>query len=276
MRGHLLQRLSIGLAILLTPAAARAEPARIIIMRHAEKLNAYALCDLGAQRGQALVSQFLGRGAAQSLFATAEKPDAILAITLHTIETVTPVAQSWNLPVIGYSVMPKEEKTAKDLDINRRTQEAAHDVLSDPRYAGKTVVMIWEHKHIAHPKLEKDFPGEQVTLRQLLRLDQVAGVPRDWPNSNYRFLLDRGLRAGQIHPDRVPHGPPGFYRPLRQTARQRLGRAGASTHTRRVQGIEAGLQVTSENFHNSKNFRRPQSSCEGIVTLSNGARERSR
>ena len=101
MRGHLLQRLSIGLAILLTPAAARAEPARIIIMRHAEKLNAYALCDLGAQRGQALVSQFLGRGAAQSLFATAEKPDAILAITLHTIETVTPVAQSWNLPVIG-------------------------------------------------------------------------------------------------------------------------------------------------------------------------------
>ena len=188
MRGHLLQRLSIGLAILLTPAAALAEPARIIIMRHAEKLNAYALCDLGAQRGQALVSQFLGRGAAQSLFATAEKPDAILAITLHTIETVTPVAQSWNLPVIGYSVMPKEEKTAKDLDINRRTQEAAHDVLTDPRYAGKTVVMIWEHKHIAHPKLEKDFPGEQVTLRQLLRLDRVAGVPRDWPDSNYDFF----------------------------------------------------------------------------------------
>ena len=140
-------------------------------------LMRYAILERSADR---LLSANFSDGRARNHCSRLQKNlSAILAITLHTIETVTPVAQSWNLPVIGYSVMPKEEKTAKDLDINRRTQEAAHDVLSDPRYAEKTVVMIWEHKHIAHPKLEKDFPGEQVTLRQLLRLDQVAGVPRD-------------------------------------------------------------------------------------------------
>jgi hypothetical protein len=190
MRCSLLRRCAIGLVVLLLPAPALAEPARIIIMRHAEKLTPYALCDLGAQRGLALVSQFLGRGATQSLFEAGEKPDAILAITLHPIETITPTAQSWKLPVIAYTVVPGEDEddTAKEIDINRRTQEAAHDVLTDPRYAGKTIVMTWEHKHIANSKLEKANPGEQVTLRQLLHLDQIAGVPKSWSDSNYDFF----------------------------------------------------------------------------------------
>lgn len=190
MRSSLLRRCSIGLVILLSPAVVLAQPARIIIMRHAEKLNAYALCDIGAQRGQALANQFLGRGAVQSLFAVGEKPDAILAITLHPIETITPTAQTWNLPVIAYTVVPGEDEddAAKEIDINRRTQEAAHDVLTDPRYAGKTIVMVWEHKHIAKSKLEKDYPGEQITLRQLLHLDQITGVPNSWSDSNYDFF----------------------------------------------------------------------------------------
>ena len=89
-------------------AAPLAEPARIILMRHAEKLNPYALCDLGIQRALALKSQFLGNGATQSLFAAGEKPDAFLAITLHPIETITPTAQSWELPVIALYRRPYE------------------------------------------------------------------------------------------------------------------------------------------------------------------------
>jgi hypothetical protein len=179
-----------GLAILLPPAAAGAEPARIIVMRHAEKLNHYALCDLGKQRAQALKSQFLGRGATQSLFAAGEEPDAFLAITLHPIETITPAAQSWNLPVIAYTVVSggDEDDTAKEIDLNQRTQQAAHDVMTDPRYAGKIVVMTWEHKHIAKAKLEKAYPDEQVTLRQLLHLDQIADAPKSWPDTNYDFF----------------------------------------------------------------------------------------
>jgi len=165
-----------------------AEPARIVILRHAEKLNRHELCDMGEERANALSRQFLGQGAAQSLFAN-QKPDAFLAITLHTIETITPAAQSWNLPVIPYEVSGRKEDDAeKEAETNQRTQEAARDVLTDPRYDGKTVVMAWEHNHIAKSKLEKEYPEEQVTLRQLLHLDQIADVPKTWPDSNYDYF----------------------------------------------------------------------------------------
>ena len=59
----------------------------------------------------------------------------------------------------------------------QRTREAARDALGNPAYAGKTVVLTWEHKHIAHRKLEKDYPHEKVTLRQLLQLEEIKDVP---------------------------------------------------------------------------------------------------
>jgi hypothetical protein len=42
--------------------------------------------------------------------------------------------------------------------LNRRTQEAAAALLGNPVWQGKTVVMVWEHDHIADAKLEKKFP----------------------------------------------------------------------------------------------------------------------
>ncbi len=91
---------AIGLVALST--AAIAEPARIIILRHAEKLNAHELCAVGVERAQALAKQFLGRGAAHSLLRDGEAPAALLAITLHTIETISPVAQTWGLAGHGF------------------------------------------------------------------------------------------------------------------------------------------------------------------------------
>ncbi len=201
MRASLLQCLGIGFIILLLPVAVLAEPSRLIILRHAEKLNRHELCDLGERRAQALVGQFLGRGAAQSLFADGQKPDAFLAITPHTIETVTPAAQSWDLRVTAYTVSAsKGDDEAKEEELNRRTQEAANDVLSDPRYARKTVVMAWEHNRIAKAKLEQEYPGEQITLRQLLHLDRLADVPKTWPDSNYDFFWIVDYEAGNPVP----------------------------------------------------------------------------
>ena len=189
MRASLLQCSGVGFILLLLPMAVLAEPSRIIILRHAEKLNRHELCDLGEQRAQALADQFLGKGAAQSLFAAGQKPDAFLAITPHTIETITPAAQSWNVPVTAYKVSnSKGDEEAKESELNGLTNEAASDVLTDPRYTGKTVVMAWEHNRIANAKLEKEYPGEQVTLSQLLRLDRRADVPKTWPDSNYDFF----------------------------------------------------------------------------------------
>ena len=176
MRALLLFASAIGLAALAGSTASLAQPSRLILMRHAEKLNAYALCEMGAQRAEALAKQFLGRGAAQSIFAPGERPEAFLAITLHPIETITPAAQSWELPVTAYTVVPGEDEddAAKEIDINKRTQQAARDVMSQSRYDGKIVVMTWEHKHIAKNRLEKAYPGEEVTLRQLFHLDEIA------------------------------------------------------------------------------------------------------
>lgn len=170
-------------------AEALAQPSRIILLRHAEKLDPHRLSDVGERRADALARQFLGKGAAQSLFRDGEKPEAFLAITPHTVETIDPAAESWGVPVTVYKLHHKHEDAAeKEDDLADRTRDAAHDLLSDPRYAGKTVVITWEHKHIAKSSLEKDKTGEAVTFRDLLGLDQIAGVPKTWPDSNFDYF----------------------------------------------------------------------------------------
>jgi hypothetical protein len=81
-----------------------------------------------------------------------------------------------------------DEKEEFTKALNRRTQEAARNILTNPALAGKTVVMVWEHKHIANEKLEAKFEGEQVTLRQLFKLDILPGVPKTWPSDTYDYF----------------------------------------------------------------------------------------
>jgi hypothetical protein len=72
--------------------------------------------------------------------------------------------------------------------LNRRTQEAAANIMQNPALNGKTIVMVWEHKHIANAKLEAKYEGEAVTLRKLLKLDILPGVPATWPGDNYDYF----------------------------------------------------------------------------------------
>ena len=187
-----------GLAAL-AATVAEAQPSRVIILRHAEKLNAYALCDLGGERADALAKQYLGQGATHSLFAPGERPAAFMAVTLHPLETITPAAQSWGLPVIDYSVIPNkdEDEDATEAEINARTQEAARDLMSSHEFDGKTVVVAWEHKHIASRKLEKDYRGQEVTFRQLLRLAQA---PDSWSDTNYDYFWIVDYAPGNPNP----------------------------------------------------------------------------
>ena len=177
------------LATLLTTAAFAA-PARIIILRHGEKANPWKLCDVGTERANALADTYLGRNATKSLFANGEEPTFFFAITLHTLELAGPSAASWSKPLILYSVVP-DESDDDDLHVkalNRRTQEAAANIMQNPALNGKTIVMVWEHKHIANAKLEAKYEGEAVTLRKLLKLDMLSGVPPTWPGDNYDYF----------------------------------------------------------------------------------------
>jgi hypothetical protein len=188
----------VGLAALAATSAA-AQPSRVIILRHAEKANAYTLCDLGRERANALAKQFLGEGAAQSLFAPGERPAAFMAVTLHSLETLTPAAQTWGLPVIDYSVVPNkdEDEDAQEAEINARTQEAGRDLMSNREFDGKTVVVAWEHKHIASRKVEKDYRGQEVTFRQFFGLGQA---PESWSDTNYDYFWIVDYAPGNPNP----------------------------------------------------------------------------
>lgn len=159
-------------------------PARIIILRHGEKADPFRLCCTGIERSLALRKQYLGKSARQSLFARNEAPVAFLAITLHTIETITPAAASWGLPVTAYSP-PTTTKGASDDDLDARTRQAVADVLANPAWRGKTIVMVWEHKRIASNSRKH----KVVTLRSGLGLTAARlKVPKNWPDGNYDFF----------------------------------------------------------------------------------------
>jgi len=121
--------------------AAFSEPAQIILIRHAEKpedTNAVHLSKEGEKRAKELVS-FLTTDPALTKFGL---PVALYAThpTKHghgvrTVETLTPLAKELHLPI-------QEPYLSEDY------QGLARSVLSNPRYAGKCVVICWNHTEI--------------------------------------------------------------------------------------------------------------------------------
>jgi hypothetical protein len=178
---------------------ALALPKTVIILRHGEKENDFALCRIGVDRSLALAAEYLGQGAKQSLFAPGERPAAIFAITLHTLELASPAAATWEMPVVTFSSVPLP---GVDLtpQFNLRTQQAVGALMDDPRYDGKTVVLVWEHHHIADRKLELQFPDQKVTLRQLLNLDKLPNVPDTWPGQTYDYfwIVEFGTSGSRV------------------------------------------------------------------------------
>jgi hypothetical protein len=60
--------------------------------------------------------------------------------------------------------------------------------MTDPAYAGKPVIMVWEHNHFARQRLEKEFVGRQVTLRKLFNLEFLPNAPLDWMSQTYDYF----------------------------------------------------------------------------------------
>ena len=182
----------LALSTFVFSAACLAAPERLVIVRHGEKLNTWQLCQTGIDRAQALSTQYIGQDATQPLFASVP-PAAILTLTIHTSETAQPTAHARNIPTTNYLALPSAGVTDAVLEaiMNHQNRLAVHDLLNDSRYNGKQVLMVWEHFHTASAALEARYPGEQVTLRQLLKLDQppfASQVPATWPDSNYNFF----------------------------------------------------------------------------------------
>jgi hypothetical protein len=202
----MLIRLALALLLACFLQSAVAAPARIIILRHGEKADDWKLCEIGEQRAKALALNYLGKGAAKSLFTEGDDPAFFFAITLHTLELASPAVASWSKPIILYSVVPQTGQSKEDFtkQLNRRTQEAARNLLTNPALQGKTIVLVWEHKHIANEKLEAQFENDRegVTLRQLLKLDILPGVPKTWPDETYDYFWIVGFPANSNVPSK--------------------------------------------------------------------------
>lgn len=194
-------------ASLVAALPAAAVPARVILLRHGEKDGPLQLCSIGRERARALVDYYLGKNAKKSLLRPGEAPTAILGLSLHTLETIYPVADSWEQPVIFYSVMPEMvdgKLVIRQDKLAERNRQAVHDIFTKPEWRGGTLIMNWEHDHIARrrldieltpkqrAKLQEKHPGmviptKATTLYDLMDLAGIK-VPDDWPGDTYDYF----------------------------------------------------------------------------------------
>jgi hypothetical protein len=144
------RRVLATLAFLLASACrANAEPAQVIIIRHAEKPDEGNELSLrGKERAAALVPYFLGTDdvlqfkAPAAIYAQAPKK---ATSSIRSLETVQPLATALNLTV--------NQTFARD-EYKNMVQEIMHN----KDYDGRMVLICWEHKVI--PEMAAEFGAE--------------------------------------------------------------------------------------------------------------------
>lgn len=150
-----MKRYLLSFATLIQILCVRADaiPAQVLIIRHAEKpvdnSNTH-LSDRGFLRAQALVKIF---GGSNNRF---DRPDFIIAQnpdkadgSVRAIETAAPLAAALSLSVDNSFVVGEGKRLAKQ-------------ILSVPKFDGKTVLIIWGHDDIPKIALHLgsfDLPG---------------------------------------------------------------------------------------------------------------------
>lgn len=199
---------------------------KLVILRHGEKPSgkdsALELSPAGKARAQFLAEAYLGKGATKTPFGAAG-PDVFFAITPHTIQTASPSAESWGLPVTAFCTTAKGSE--KEAALDRRTQEAAARIRR-ALTKGKDVVAVWEHHRIADARIDP-----KTTLRSLLNLDR-AGAPDTWPDHDYdtiwSFACDKDgapakltALAQQFVPAPQKHKPGKAKKKARKTSRKK-------------------------------------------------------
>ena len=165
-----------GFVLWLTLTGALAQPAQIIVIRHAEKPEDHEerhLSKAGQARAEALVKFFTRdehatrRGLPQVLLACHPSHKGH---TLRPRETLLPLAQHLKLEV----QTPFESKDYAQL---------AHALLHDPAYRGKAVVVCWVHDSL---------PAFAAALG-------VTPEPPKWKDSDYDSAYVITFPEGRAH-----------------------------------------------------------------------------
>jgi hypothetical protein len=168
-----MHRFVLGLVITLAAAsAAFAQPAEIVIIRHAEKPpDGNHLSLAGRERAAALVPYFLETPELLefkppvAIYAQAPKKDTS---SMRSVETVKPLAEALKLPI--------NETYFRD-DYRRMLAE----IIARKDYEGRTVLICWEHKVILDIAKELG----------------VENAPNKWPAGTYDRTWVINFRPGQ-------------------------------------------------------------------------------
>jgi broad specificity phosphatase PhoE len=142
------------LPVFLFTNALLAEPAEIVIIRHAEKPSqGNELSLAGRERAAALLPYFLGNpevldfGRPVAIYAQSQKHTTS---SLRPIQTVQPLADALHLKI----------KDAFDRDDYKKM---VAEIKHESKYDGHTVLICWEHKVI--PEIAKEFEADDAPRR---------------------------------------------------------------------------------------------------------------
>ena len=169
-------------AALACAAPAFAAPAQVIIIRHAEKQEyGNQLSEKGFRRAEALVNFFLsvpsvtGYGTPVAIYAAAPKNEDS---SIRSIQTVTPLARALNITINTGFTRGQAHKLVKD-------------IMENPKYTGRMVLVSWQHGHIA------DIVRELAEYSPYGPAAQVS-LPGEWPEARFDRAWIIELYRGRV------------------------------------------------------------------------------
>lgn len=152
-------------------------PARIIIMRHAEKpddKSIITLSDKGYSRANALPPEFIASfGTPYRIYAAANSINSV-----RPYETALPLARTVNMEVLAPYVDDEYFKLV-------------NDILADPELVGQTIVIFWHHGNIAN--MVEKFGGPVVKKWNKDIYDRLWILDYTVNNISYEDLAQRLL-----------------------------------------------------------------------------------
>lgn len=169
-------------AALLCAAASHAAPSQVVIIRHAEKTGYdNELSEQGFKRARALVRFFASNpavtryGPPAAVYAAAPKHEDS---SIRSIQTVTPLAEALGLKI-------KADYTRGQVG------KLVRDIMENPAYEGRMVLVCWQHGAIPDIALElARYNGSAAPLQ--------FSLPQSWPDEDFDRAWVLDLTRGKV------------------------------------------------------------------------------
>ena len=182
MRKTLFNLFFCAAAALACGAPAFAAPAQVVIIRHAEKQEyGNQLSEKGFRRAEALVNFFLsvpavtGYGTPVAVYAAAPKNEDS---SIRSIQTVTPLARALNITI--------------NTDFTRgQAHKLVKDIMENPRYTGRMVLICWQHGHTT------DIVRELAEYSPYGPAAEIS-LPGEWPDARFDRAWIIDLYRGRV------------------------------------------------------------------------------